>query len=118
MKVLRFTLCALALMATTSIMAQVKQTEQRRIGNWVVIEEYEITDEDENISRQKKVRVKDKEYTTTKRLEAHYPTYYMGFDRLSNSSFSTDYAAGITQKQSKSWEWGMYLLALCLAHIT
>jgi len=50
MKFLRFTLCALALMATMSIMAQVKQTEQRRIGNWVVIEEYEITDEDENIS--------------------------------------------------------------------
>jgi hypothetical protein len=44
-----YTLCT-SLMATTSIMAQVKQTEQRRIGNWVVIEEYEITDEDENIS--------------------------------------------------------------------
>lgn len=110
MKFLRFTLYALALMATTSIIAQVKQTEQRRIGNWVVIEEYEITDEDENISRQKKVKVGDHSITTSRRsLTPHYPLYYMGFDRLSNSSFSTDYAAGIMQKQSKSWEWGMYL---------
>ena len=42
-------------------------------------------------------------------MEAHYPTYYMGFSRLSNSPQSIDYAAGIYQNQGKSWEWGAYL---------
>lgn len=110
MKLLKAALCAIALVATTSLMAQVTQTEQRRIGNWVVIEEYEIIDEDETITRQKKLKVKGgKEYTTNRRMEAHYPTYYMGFSRLSNSPQSIDYAAGISQKQSKCWEWGVYI---------
>ena len=110
MKLLKTALCAIALVATSSLMAQVTQTEQRRIGNWVVIEEYEIIDEEETVSRQKKLKLKGgKEYTRTRRLEAHYPTYYMGFSRLSNSPQSIDYAAGIYQNQGKSWEWGIYL---------
>ena len=110
MKRLKSALCAIALVATTSLMAQVTQTEQRRIGNWVVIEEYEIVDEDETVIRQKKLKVKGgKEYTMSRRMEAHYPTYYMGFSRLSNDPYSTDYAAGINQNQGKSWEWGIYL---------
>ena len=110
MKLLKAALCALALVATTSLMAQVTQTEQRRIGNWVVIEEYEIIDEDEVVTRERKLKVKGgKEYTTSRRMEAHYPSYYMGFSRLSNSPQSIDYAAGINQNQGKSWEWGVYL---------
>ena len=110
MKLLKAALCALALVATTSLMAQVTQTEQRRIGNWVVIEEYEIIDEDEVVTRERKLKVKGgKEYTTSRRMEAHYPSFYMGFSRLSNSPQSIDYAAGINQNQDKSWEWGVYL---------
>ncbi len=110
MKLLKTALCALSFMATTSLMAQVTQTEQRRIGDWVIIEEYETIDDNENIIRQKKLTVKGgKEYTTSRRMEAHYPTYYMGFSRLSNSPQSIDYASGISQNQGKSWEWGVYL---------
>ena len=41
-------------------------------------------------------------------MRAHYPTYYMGFSRLSNAPFSMDYANGISQNQSKCWDWGVY----------
>ena len=109
MKLLKTTICAIALMATTSLMAQVTQTEKRHLGDWIIIEEYETIDENEIVTRQKKLKVKGgKEYTANIRMEAHYPTFYMGFNRLSNSPQSIDYATGINQNQGKSWEWGIY----------
>lgn len=114
MKLLKSALCGLALMATTGLMAQnesYKTTSKQNIGNWIVIEEYEITSKDGGqIERQKVVKVGDKKIKSPRRsLEAHYPTFYMGFNRLGNSPYSTDYASGIAQMQSKCWDWGVYL---------
>lgn len=110
MKLLKTALCALALTASISAIAQVRQTDQTSIGDWLIIEEYEITDNDATIRRETKVKVGDKRYTTPRRrMRAHYPTYYMGFSRLSNDPFSMDYANGICQNQSKCWDWGVYL---------
>ena len=110
MKLLKTALCALALTASISAIAQVRQTDQTSIGDWLIIEEYEITDNDATIRRETKVKVGDKRYTTPRRrMRAHYPTYYMGFSRLSNGPFSMDYANGICQNQSKCWDWGVYL---------
>lgn len=110
MKLLRTALCALALMAGIGATAQVKQTDQTRIGEWLIIEEYEITDNDATVRRETRVKVGDKKYTSPRRrMQAHYPTYYMGFSRLSNDPFSMDYASGIGQNQSKCWDWGVYL---------
>lgn len=110
MKLLKTALCALALTAGIGATAQVKQTDETRIGEWLIIEEYEIKDNDATVSRQTKVQVGDKKFSTPRRrMRAHYPTYYMGFSRLSNDPFSMDYANGISQNQSKCWDWGVYL---------
>ena len=110
MKLLKTALCALALTASIGTTAQVKQTDETHIGEWLIIEEYEITDDDATVRRETKVKVGDKKYTTPRRrMRAHYPTYYMGFSRLSNDPFSMDYASGISQNQSKCWDWGVYL---------
>ena len=110
MKLLKTALCALALTAGIGATAQVKQTDETRIGEWLIIEEYEIKDDDATVSRQTKVQVGDKKFSTPRRrMRAHYPTYYMGFSRLSNDPFSMDYANGICQNQSKCWDWGVYL---------
>ena len=114
MKLLKTTLCGLALVAATGLMAQnesYNQTSRRNLGNWIIVEEYEITSNDDGqIERQKVVKVGDKKIKTPRRsLEAHYPTYYMGFSRLGNDLYSTNYASGIAQMQSNCWEWGVYL---------
>ena len=114
MKLLKSVLCGLALMAATGLMAQnesYKTTSKANIGNWIIVEEYEITSNDnDQIERQKVVKVFDMKIKTPRRsLKAHYPTYYMGFSRLSNDPYSTDYASGIAQIQGKSWDWGVYL---------
>ena len=110
MKLLKTALCALVLAASIGATAQVKQTDETRIGEWLIIEEYEIKDDDATVSRQTKVQVGDKKFSTPRRrMRAHYPTYYMGFSRLSNDPFSMDYANGINQNQSKCWDWGVYL---------
>lgn len=110
MKLLKTALCALVLTAGIGATAQVKQTDETRIGEWLIIEEYEIKDDDATVSRQTKVQVGDKKFSTPRRrMRAHYPTYYMGFSRLSNDPFSMDYANGISQNQSKCWDWGVYL---------
>lgn len=64
MKLLKTALCALALTASISAIAQVRQTDQTSIGDWLIIEEYEITDNDATIRRETKVKVGDKRYTT------------------------------------------------------
>lgn len=110
MKLLKTVLCALVLTASIGATAQVKQTDETRIGEWLIIEEYEIKDDDATVSRQTKVQMGDKKFSTPRRrMRAHYPTYYMGFSRLSNDPFSIDYAYGISQNQSKCWDWGVYL---------
>lgn len=60
MKLLKTALCALALTAGIGATAQVKQTDETRIGEWLIIEEYEIKDNDATVSRQTKVQVGDK----------------------------------------------------------
>lgn len=114
MKLLKSAFYGLALMTATSLMAQnesYKTTNKQNIGNWIVIEEYEITSKDDGqIERQKVVRVGDTKIKSPRRsLEAHYPIYYMGFSRLSNDPYTIDYASGIAQMQSKCWDWGVYL---------
>jgi hypothetical protein len=46
--------------------------------------------------------------TPRRTLKPHYPAFYMGFSRLSDNSFSMNYAPGVAQMQSKSWDWGIY----------
>ena len=110
MKLLKTAIFALALVASMGAMAQVEKTDQTRIGKWLVIEEYEMTGDDATVSRQTKVKVGDANFSLPRRrMRPHYPVYYMGFGRLSNDPFSVDYAAGISQNQSKCWDWGVYL---------
>lgn len=110
MKLLKTAIFALALVASMGAMAQVEKTDQTRIGKWLVIEEYEMTSDDATVSRQTKVKVGDANFSLPRRrMRPHYPVYYMGFGRLSNDPFSVDYAAGISQNQSKCWDWGVYL---------
>ena len=110
MKLLKTAIFALALVASMGAMAQVEKTDQTHIGKWLVIEEYEMTSDDATVSRQTKVKVGDANFSLPRRrMRPHYPVYYMGFGRLSNDPFSVDYAAGISQNQSKCWDWGVYL---------
>ena len=113
MKLLRTTLCGLAFVAATGLMAQnesYKVTGKISLGDWMYVEEYEITKEGtDEVERQTRVAVGDVQIKTPRRtLKPHYPAFYMGFSRLSGKPYSVDYAPGVAQIQGKSWDWGMY----------
>ena len=113
MKLLRATLCGLAFVAATGLMAQkenYKVTGKISLGDWMYVEEYEITKEGtDEVERQTRVAVGDMQIKAPRRtLKPHYPAFYMGFSRLSDNSFSMNYAPGVAQMQSKSWDWGIY----------
>lgn len=113
MKLLRATLCGLAFVAATGLMAQkenYKVTGKISLGDWMYAEEYEITKEGtDEVERQTRVAVGDMQIKTPRRtLKPHYPAFYMGFSRLSDNPFSMNYAPGVAQMQSKSWDWGIY----------
>ena len=101
-------LCALALLTGCNIMAQ----NEIRFGDILVIKDYETINEDGNTEYSTDIKAGKSNYTIRRRMRTHYPSFYMGYSRLSNSTlsptFSPDFAAGIGQKQSKSWEWGIY----------
>lgn len=108
MKNIRTALCALALLAGFNAMAQ----NEIRFGDMLVIRDYETVDEDGNVEYATDIKAGKSDYTIRRRMRTHYPTFYMGYSRLGNttlsSSFSPDFAAGIGQKQSRSWDWGIY----------
>ena len=104
MKGIKAALCALALFAGFSAMAQ----NEISFGNKLVIRDYEIVDEDGNVEYATKIKAGKSDYTIRRRMRIHYPAFYMGYNRMSNSTFSSDFAEGIGQKQSKSWNWGIY----------
>ena len=108
MKRIRTALCALALMAGISGMAQ----NEISFGDKLIIRDYETVDEDGKVEYNTNIKVAKKDYTIRRRMRTHYPTFYMGYNRLTNnalhSTFTPDYAAGIGQRQSKCWEWGIY----------
>lgn len=113
MKLLRATLCGLAFVTATGLMAQkenYKVTGKISLGDWMYVEEYEITKEGtDEVERQTRVAVGDMQIKTPRRtLKPHYPAFYMGFSRLSDNPFSVNYAPGVAQMQSKSWDWGIY----------
>lgn len=115
MKLLKTALFTMAMMATTGLMAQNENYERiskQGIGDWVIVEEYEITSADNGqVERQTRVNIGDIQIKTPRKsLKTHYPLYYMGFNRMSNNPYSIEYASGIAQKQSKCWNWGVYLL--------
>lgn len=115
MRLLKTALFTMAMMATTCLMAQNENYERiskQGIGDWIIVEEYEITSTDNGqVERQTKVNIGDhiEINTPRKSLQAHYPLYYMGFNRMSNNPYSIEYASGIAQRQSKCWDWGVYL---------
>lgn len=107
MKHIKTALCALALMAGLNGMAQ----NEISFGDKLIIRDYEIVDEDGKVEYNTNIKVAKKDYTIRRRMRTHYPSFYMGYSRLSNNTlptFAPDYAAGIGQKQSKCWDWGIY----------
>ena len=108
MKGIKAALCALALFAGFNAMAQ----NEIRFGDMLVIRDYETVDEDGNVEYATDIKAGKSDYTIRRRMRTHYPTFYMGYSRLGNSTlsptFSPDFAAGIGQKQSRSWDWGIY----------
>ena len=105
MKGIKAALCALALFAGFNVMAQ----NEIRFGDMLVIRDYETVDEDGNVEYATDIKAGKSDYTIRRRMRTHYPGFYMGYSRLTGSSFSTDFATGIGQKQSRSWDWGIYL---------
>ena len=109
MKTIKTALCALALCASISGMAQ----NEISFGNKLVIRDYETVDEEGKVEYATKIKAGQKDYTIRRRMRAHYPWFYLGYNRLSNNTlsptFSPDFAAGIGQKQSRCWEWGAYI---------
>ena len=108
MKGIKAALCAFALFASFNAMAQ----NEIRFGDMLVIRDYETVDEDGNVEYATDIKAGKSDYTIRRRMRTHYPTFYMGYSRLGNSTlsptFSPDFAAGIGQKQSKCWDWGIY----------
>lgn len=104
MKRIKYALCALALMASFNAMAQ----NEISFGNKLIIRDYEAVDEDGKVEYNTSIKVAKKNYTIRRHMRTHYPTFYMGYSRLGNNSFSPEFAAGIGQKQSRSWDWGIY----------
>lgn len=108
MKRIKAALCALALSAGFNVMAQ----NEIRFGDMLIIRDYETVDEDGNVEYATDIKAGKSDYTIRRRMRTHYPTFYMGYSRLGNttlsSTFSPDFAKGIGQKQSKSWDWGIY----------
>ena len=105
---IRTALCALALLAGCNVMAQ----NEIRFGDILVIKDYETIDEEGKVEYSTDIKAGKSNYTIRRRMRTHYPTFYMGYSRLSNntlsSTFSPDFAAGIGQKQSRCWDWGIY----------
>ena len=104
MKCIKYALCALALMAGFNAMAQ----NEISFGKKLVIRDYETVDDEGKVQYNTNIKVARKSYTIRRHMRTHYPTFYMGYSRLGNSSFSPNFAAGIGQKQSRSWDWGIY----------
>ena len=107
MKSIRTALCALALLLGFNAMAQ----NEINFGGKLVIRDYETVDDEGKVQYNTNIKVARKNYTIRRRMRTHYPSFYMGYSRLSNNTlptFSPDFAAGIGQKQSKCWEWGIY----------
>ena len=77
-------------------------------GKKLVIRDYETVDDEGKVQYNTNIKVARKSYTIRRHMRTHYPTFYMGYSRLGNSSFSPNFAAGIEQKQSRSWDWGIY----------
>ena len=104
MKNIKFILCAIALCAGFNAMAQ----NEIRFGDMLVIRDYEKVDEEGKVEYTTNIKAGKKDYTIRRRMRTHYPTFYMGYSRLGNSSFSSEFATGIGQKQGRSWDWGIY----------
>ena len=108
MRSIRTALCALALLTGCNIMAQ----NEIRFGDILVIKDYETINEDGNTEYSTDIKAGKSNYTIRRRMRTHYPAFYMGYSRLSNNTlsptFSPDFAAGIGQKQSRCWDWGIY----------
>lgn len=104
MKGIKAALCALALFAGFNAMAQ----NEIRFGDMLVIKDYEKVDEEGKVEYTTNIKAGQKDYTIRRRMRTHYPTFYMGYSRLGNSSFSSEFATGIGQKQGRSWDWGIY----------
>ena len=104
MKGIKAILCTLALFTSVNIMAQ----NEIRFGDILVIRDYEKVDEEGKVEYTTDIKAGKKDYTIRRRMRTHYPTFYMGYSRLSNNTFSPDFATGIGQKQSRSWDWGIY----------
>lgn len=104
MKNIKFILCAIALCAGFNAMAQ----NEIRFGDMLVIRDYEKVDEEGKVEYTTNIKAGQKDYTIRRRMRTHYPTFYMGYSRLGNSSFSSGFATGIGQKQGRSWDWGIY----------
>lgn len=104
MKNIKFILCAIALCAGFNAMAQ----NEIRFGDMLVIRDYEKVDEEGKVEYTTNIKAGQKDYTIRRRMRTHYPTFYMGYSRLGNSSFSSEFATGIGQKQGRSWDWGIY----------
>ena len=103
-------LCALALFDFNA-MAQ----NEISLGDKLVIQDYETVDEDGKVTYVTDVKAGDSNHAISRRMRAHYPAFYMGYSQLSNNSFSPQFAAGIGQKQSKSWDWGIYTYSNSIA---
>ena len=102
---IKFALCALVLSAGFNAMAQ----NEISFGDKLVIRDYETVDKEGKVEYTTDIKAGKKDYTIRRRMRTHYPGFYMGYSRLTGSSFSTDFATGIGQKQSRSWEWGIYM---------
>ena len=103
-------LCASSLFSF-NVMAQNESNSDDDFG----IQDYETVDEDGKVQYVTSIKAGHSSHTISRRMRTHYPAFYMGYSRLGNNSFCPQFAAGIGQKQSKSWDWGIYTYSNSIA---